>query len=691
MLVAALLLPLALTSKIDFDSRAMAVGQVLAALSTKAGVHMRSSASLAPQVIYVHVRDADLVTIKQKIADVLQAHWEAEKDGDLLTRNHADEKRIWAEHVAYRRKVVDEALKDSTKRLEKPFDGKSLARALSEVKEPDQTNQEAVRQYYTAMKGFESQSPSSRLLSRLVLACSREDLAGLGPYSRRVFRPNPTAAQYGIDPGKFRTAMSQFRQEQQEWIDEAAKVTFEESRNGRMVSDPRAQLGIPPTLDFSQLTITRGEMTSLFLVNLEAQQGPFPTPSVVAQFAYADPGRRFLDASMNPTPPDPNDPEVPMSDEAKEFNERLLASFSASAPQALSAHLKEMMLGAETNDPLNWGVADILGCYAKTKDTNVIAAVPDLALSIAISASRTGPLHLGQAIKALTDSGTLQMQAKDGWTAMTPPDRYESELDFTPRVAAVQLMKTTFAKGGFDMRAYAKYAFDSNRLNRGGFGDFFLAMFDRSVLGASDRTDWKALQLYGAFDADGQRALQSGKAMPYGALNASQRGIVDRIVYAKRLGGEVSPKVVSYNAVEPTQEFPNGVPASCTISATVRSEPVIVAYNRDESGGSKPSRKIDPWTLASFETDIVGHPDMMARYGMGDPAGYAMGAEKIVTMRVLVSPKAYADLSITVPEYDADAKPTPWNQLPEAQRKAIEQAMAQYKAQKSGTGGTPPP
>jgi len=245
-------------------------------------------------------------------------------------------------------------------------------------------------------------------------------------------------------------------------------------------------------------------------------------------------------------------------------------------------------------------------------------------------------------------------------------------------------MKSTFDAGRLDIRNYAKYAFDSKRLNRGGFGDWFLAMLDRSALGASDQTDWKTLQLYGSFESQQQKALEQGGKFSYSALTPEQKQIVDRIVYAKRLYGSTDPQHVAFNAVEPTQAFAMGVPGSCVVSGKASGKPVIVAYSKGSDGKTHPTRDLDPYNLASIETDVVGDAAKMAAYGVPDLVGYAMGANKIVTLRVEVAPGVWSESSITIPDFDPDATPVAWEKLPAPYPAQILDAIAQVKAQKAG-------
>ncbi|MFI5386003.1 MAG: hypothetical protein ACHQ50_07765, partial [Fimbriimonadales bacterium] len=686
MVWAAVLLPLTIlfpNQKIlDFDAKATAIGPLLERLSAQTGAKLKASPKIAQEIVFVRAKGVELKDLKARLAEALSAEWTRDGVTDVLTRTPAIEKQIWKSQVAYRRKLVEEALKDAQRRVALKFDAKALAIGLlAQGSGADsQSDPAAARRRFEAEKDLFSRGPMSRLLDRLVLACNPDDLAAVGPYERHIFKLNPTQMQRGIDRSKFEAAMAAFSVEQQAWIDEAAKVTFPDSQDGRMVSDPRSQLRNGTTLSGISLEVRRGEMTALFNANLTSEAAqPFGN-TVLMQTMFADPARKFLDSQMTPAAANTEDPVVELSVDSREFQDRMSEAFMSRQPAALTPRMRGLMLGVESNDPLSWTVSDALSTYAESRKVNVVAALPDQALTIAFSVARQQPLRAGQFMRGLLDSGTVDLHEKDGWAVIVPGDRVEAALDFTPRAAVAELMKSVFAAGRLDIHDYARYAFQSKRLNRGGLGEYFLAMYDRSFLGASDRTDWKSLQLYGSFSPMEQRAMESGGRYPYSGMSPDQRTIVERIVYWYRLTrGQINAdgEIASSNvwSVEPTDSFAMGVPSSCVVVAKAKSSPTIVAYGKGADGQIRPLRSLDAYTLATIEAEIVGNSDRMSQYGVAGLAGYAPGANSILTLRVEVTPGVWAQSDITVPDFDANAVPVPWDKLPDPYPKQIEAAI----------------
>lgn len=686
MVIALLLQLTALSSRgplIDFDSKAAAVGQVLAKLSGQVGVKLRAAPKLAEEVVYVHAKQVDLPTLKAKLAEAMAGAWTVDGEFEVLTRTPALENKVWKDHVAYRRRLVDDALKDIQKKLAVAFDAKALAAGLSALPtEADVSgDMSAARRRYEMQNALFERGPRARLLDRLLLACNPDDLAAIGPYERRVFKVGPTALQRGFNGGKFKQAMAAYAIEQQAWNDEAAKANFKAEPEGRMASDPRGQIEPGAKTPKFTLEVKRGEMTALLLVNLtgDTESGN----QIMGQAALADPARKFLDGQMTPAEPVATDPVVSLSENSKEFESAMKDRFAGRGSHALSPRMKEMMLGVVTEDPLSWAVSDALNDYSKSKAENIVAVLPDSLLSTTFFISRERPLRVNAFMESLVQSGATELQSRDGWLEISPADRYEAKLNFTPRGSVVALMKSVFGLGRLDIRDYAKYAFDSKLLNRGGLGDWFLALYDPSVLGASDRTDWKCLQLYGSFSRREQASLEAGGQFAYGAMNFGQKSIVERIVFADRLSLD-GDGFSDYRGAEPTEMFATGVPGDCVTSATVQKTPVIVAYARDKDGKTRPLRNLDPYTLATIETDMLGNPERMAAYGVANLAGYAIGADKILNLKIQISPRVRKVASITVPDYDANATPVAWDKLPEPFAKSVAGAIAQVKANKVG-------
>ncbi|MBI5708186.1 MAG: hypothetical protein HZC36_14485 [Armatimonadetes bacterium] len=677
--VAAVILPA--PAVLDFETPVESLGLAVLQLAQATGEKLQASPKIAHEIVFVRAKGVTAQDLKARLAAVLNAEWTREGATDYLGRSAKLDRKVWADHVAVRRKYVDEELARLKKELETPFDPKSLAVGLQGLQTAEEVRSDplAARARYEKEKALYSSSPAARLLKRLLLACKPDDLAAVGPYERAVFTANPTRMQRAFDPRGVQAAWAAFNAEQQAWVDTVAATNFKEEVEGRTVSDPRSQTWIKPESTDFELNVIRGDMAALFMVNLMGK-GQARERSVLTQLVCADPSRKYLDSRISPPEPKPDDPFVPLSKDAEEFYQRLFDSMRGAKVEALSPRLKEIMLDPVKFEPLELAVGDLLRAVAENEEQNVIASLPDLSIGVSMAVDN-GKLKLSEGLTALNQGVGVRVRREAGWAVFTPDDRFEAATAFTPRKAMQELMRSIDAKGRLDLRDYADYAFKTGRISRMGLAEWYLVMMDRSLMGGLDRTDWNALRLYGSFSALQQRQLEEGQHFPIGAMTPMQKSIVDRIIYAGEIRSETQEGSGSARwrgqAKEPTEAFGNGLPPTGFVSATAKGVPSLAAYARDSNGKVKPLRTINAWTLANYVVKYSGDPHMVATYGMTGLVGYAPVTEKLVALRVEPAEGVWRELAMTINEFDPAAKPVPWEQLPDPWPKQIRDAIAQ--------------
>lgn len=683
---------------IKLDLKAAPIASILEQVDTKTGANLRASAALAHEVVFVQVDGVSLADLKSRLAEVMSASWVVKTDGEYLERTPDQQREIWTRHLASRAAMIQESLGTVRKVVEKPFDGKALANGLAALRPADEFGDDragAMVRYKAERALFES-GPMGRLLRKLLLACDPKDLAAIGPHERRIFTLNPTRMQRGFNKNQFDQALAAFAKEQTDWAEAAAKVNFPTDNRGRMVSDPRSQLDYEAEkLRSVRLEVKRGEMTALFNVNLLGHRDPFPGVTVLTQADFEDAARRFMNAQMNPTAPGETDPAVELSADSKTFQARLSQAFSGRTPDPMTPEFRELLLNVDKHEPLGLATSDALVTYANHKKVNLIAALPDNALGAAWFVSTDQKPRAEQIVRAIVNLCGVELRESGKWALLVPLDRWEHALDFTPRGPVAELVKAVDAKAALDPRDYARYAYRSGRGWRMGLGDIWLGLYSPSFLGASDFTDWNGLRLYGSFPLARQRELEDGKKFPITGLTPEQRKIVEAIVYAGPIASEqkISSNLSQqlHEPIEPTDAFANGVPADAVVSGSSREARVLVAYGKASDGSLRPLRKIDHWTIAAVELEVVGNTERMARYGVPGLVGYAPGKEKMIAIRVELGPGIWKESTLMVPEYDPNAKPVAWDKLSPEDVKVIANAIEQTRARKNQGGTTPPP
>lgn len=687
MIAALLLLPIGAQSTLDFEADATSVAAVVAKLGERTHTKMKAAPKVGAEIVFVRAKGVKLEELKAKLAEAIYGSWTTDGDTLVLTRQVVDERAIWAKHVALRRKYLDSELERIRKLVAVPFDGAGLAKGLQSLTSPEARDPQAARKLYEQQAALFAKGPAARLLYRLLLACNPNDLAGIGPYSRTVFRVNPTAMQMGFDAKKYRQALADFAREQTDWKDEAATANFGANRESSTVSDPRIQLGLG---DLSRvepgLDISRGEMAALFSANLVGEPQSYGR-QVLSQASLADPSRKFLDARIAPLPAAKDDPDIVLSAHSQEFLRMLKTAFMGGVSEPLSEKSMELLLHPDEIDPVGFGTNEVFTAYGETEKVNIVAAIPDNVLGALWFSVQEGPLKLHKSLNAILQSGSVDLKEGAGWAVFTHGDPYETPASFTPRAPMAALMKTLVGKGRLDLRDYARFAFLSGRVARMGLSEYYMAFFDRTALGALDHTDWNGLSLYGSFNATQQKGLDGGARIPIGPLTAAQKAIIRRVAYAGEIRSESQQgdgtAILTNPTVEPTETFAAGLPAVGVVTAKTKSTPTLVAYGRSADGKVKPLRGLNLWTLATVENEVVGDARKMQSYGVVGLVGYAPGADKLVALRVELMPNVWKEMALTMPEYDATATPVPWDRLPEPWAQQIRDAIAQDKAQKA--------
>ena len=245
MLAMMLTIPARFDSPLTFEARPAPVARVLEQLSVATGTRLKSTTSLDRETLMISVKDASLTDLKLRIADALDANWVSDGSYEVLKREPEQDRKVWADHLEVRRKVIELERQRRTKLLERPFDATGLAKKLKNERNDDS----APRDTYESLRRFNeeqnlrSDSPLGRLLSRLFLACSIDELAAVGPLERGVFRPNPTALQGRIDRIKWQSAQLGFAEEQAAWEKAHAQTNFRPS-SALNEDDPRIKVGL---------------------------------------------------------------------------------------------------------------------------------------------------------------------------------------------------------------------------------------------------------------------------------------------------------------------------------------------------------------------------------------------------------------------------------------------------------------
>lgn len=683
-------------ARLDFECKAISLEQALSRLSEQSGTKLLAEGAIRDQIVFIRARDVTLTDLKAKIAEAVVGTWEPRDGKQIIQRLPGQQSAIVREQRELRTKQFEAELVKLEKQLEKPFDAKALAQGLIELGAvpPNPEDRNAQLKHYERKEALENSGAVARLLRRLVLAMKPTDLASVGTYERAIFTLNPTRLQRGFDKAKYEAAVNLYEKEQGAWIEAARSMEFGQS-DSRTVSDPRSQLQIDPkNRDFS-IAYSRGDMTGLGMANLRGSRQDTGSYGIICQTSLAGPQRDFLNGMMNPKPAPADDPAVNLSEGTKTVLNAIKVMFESRANAPMVPTMLDFLVHPDTKDPLSFLVSDTLTDYAIAKKSNVVASLCDDAFTWSISMSRTQTPRYGLVMQALEKTGSLQIAEKDGWAVMTPANRYESELTFTPRKPLAELMQAMHESSCLDMEQFATFAFRSGRVSRTGISDIYMMLYDRSVASNLDFQDWQALRLYGSLDAKQKPFVLAGESLPLNSLTPEQKRIVERMIYNDEIRSETyqedNSSMYEAGVIEPTETYSAGLPTGGVLTGRTSSRETVVAYGKGLDGKIKPLRALEPYSLAHIEVDVLGKPEMMGMYGVAGLVGYAPGKSKSVFMRILLEPKVWREVKIKINEYDRKATPGPWNKLPEETVKQIQTLIDEAKKRKASESKSIPP
>ena len=216
-----------------FAGSAMPVWKIVRELEHQGAKSLTVDAKIRSEVVFIRSSQEGLSAVKAKLASALNATWVKEPSSEVLRRLPAQDKELLEQHRTRRLKEVNKAMEAARLSLKEPFDARTLAQGLADLKPAASDDRQGQIRVSQLERKLFAQGPAARLLKSLLLACKPEDLAAIGPYERGVFTIHPTKKQYGFDKARFDAVARQFAKEQSEWVEAAAAVAFPKKSNGR--------------------------------------------------------------------------------------------------------------------------------------------------------------------------------------------------------------------------------------------------------------------------------------------------------------------------------------------------------------------------------------------------------------------------------------------------------------------------
>ena len=563
---------------VSLQIKAASLDKVVAQVAKATGLNLRTNPEMAREIVLVSVHDAPVKDVLTRVADASSGTWVQDSDGYVL---NPDLQKRQAEMQSEARARV-QAARDLIKKLLTP-----------EPKDPADKNSEPPDDLAIAME----RPPSEAELIRSAIAqIDPERLAAMRPNTRLVFSTSPNAMQLPITVNN--ELVETFVREHNQQSENMAKAVHsktDQELTEQMIAgilDRYKPIAAPPSKILLVVSNHR-----LMTEHLGFALQMYDAKGALLQEVYRDGSLDGKEDAMFGLSPDLADlepsskPKETPKGKPVEFSaasKELVTLFGSREPKfSFTPETQSQLLHPESYDPLSFLFSDALISTAQERNEQVIANVPDDAF-FAFAFRSQFVRYTGAFMEALQKMSSLfVLKEGDGWlqvTAAKPAYSREHRLD---RNVLSGFINKTHTAGTASLADWAAYASNAEEPMEDGIQTLYLILFVPGMMSefdASEEANWDALRFLGTM-SEGQR---SANRIPFRNLSSDQVALIDEMLFARRAGLKVqreseppgaparrSPRRVRDYKNEPTEAFPNGLPADGYLEILRETEPVV--------------------------------------------------------------------------------------------------------------------
>ena len=654
--------------KIDFVAEGERLETVLDRLAEEMGLTIDVDATIADEIMVIDVHGVSPLDLLNRIVQVANAQMRGDAKKIRIERPRKIERELREASVARRSAGVTKYLEQFDEALASPFTGQvaaSVRQTLELIGERMRADPRDPNAGAGLREAF-ARGPQARLLHRLLRTIDPALLVDLDYAERRVFALSPTALQYGLGKGA-KEAFDQYVVEQNVW---AATVAGYDSpiNDGANPLHHAEPISSPPYDWWMVLHQGGSSLISAGLVARRPGGRPVTMSQAMPPGGQAMGGALFFSGRRS-TPDD-------MAGILRELAEATLGMVTP-GPIALSEEAREFVM-----KPTEGDVGGLIASYFLKKrhpEKDIVALLPDQALYIA---AFLVPLLESPELfdQALAEGLDLKAESVGNWLLVTPKDPYLATYERTPRTALETFLKATVKVGRVTLSNFSKLAAKTSSPS-------VTALYLSSLLGippagmAGFSGSWNTVKLYGLLSPVQKTALEQGLAIKYSSLPPGQRKAFLRLAVSRVIDSlEPIPGSQSFRITgqryEPTEWLSDRILAGAELTMDVRDDPVVFGYQR-VGGEYKVFSTFLPRSIAFYEN---------ARRNPGEaspeiviPDAWAMGAQRTMNFKLQFTEKDWQLFTLTEEATDPDAKPGPWDKLPQEIVDAIRKRLAGYR------------
>ena len=586
-----LVLAIQAAKTVDLDVTGLRADYAVAALGKAAGVELRARAALQDSTVVLRLHGVTLEDAKARLAKALGATWLKDGEVDVLDRPGLTPQQKAQMRGRFRTAAVQTFLTKYP--LVPSIDTPSIKELLRQARDAT-AGAEAMNR---ATETIEKNAPEYRMKVLACKAVGAEAIGQVPPGGREVFSINPTSKQRLL-PAIVGRYVDDWIKEENVYADALKDDDRFRWRTYRISE------GVTPKaadLRALYLIVESGINTITIWINCYTADGTSPfsaesSLSISVQNPEEHPGKAAKFAAEGQFKP---------SERAK-FATNLARGWVLDQNYDRNVLLNSIPDFADEQraDTFLAPVAEALDTWAKAKDMNMVAVLPEY--QIGEPSQTNGNWKAADCLSTWASAGRAKIENADGWITITPTDPLGERAIRRPRKPFFALIQQALKNYKLTLDDLAEAA---TQLDDGEFFDT-CGTVDR-MLGISSYTtnglrDARALRLYGLLGKADRAKVLAGQQVVI-PLGGSIYNELDRIVYHTRFrvtppdyqhvafGKEDSLDWISGSSwaggqkSEPTSDYGGGLPGATKLTFQLIPITAVASKSSDPNGWPEPN------------------------------------------------------------------------------------------------------
>lgn len=679
-----------LSKQVSFRHVAAPLSILLSDFSAQTGLPVAAGDDVKHEVLIINAKNVSAKELLEQMCFTIDAGIKMERGKVFITRTpqqeQAREKRNAAARVEDFRKIIDKQKELAAKY--QPLDEKGAAgmaaRHLalkSKYPDPYSNDYAAFNKEY---KGLSDQLPLNKAIALIVSALDPATIAAVPDDYKVVFSSKPNKLQLQLPN-----------------IDDALKKIVDDQKAfGAAVAkgEGTGKTEAPPwPLDDAAKPFTSAP-SKILLTITRPSFGNSPTVAII----FADEKGRFIqntggslgsdeERAFNNLLKPAKDKEakpLTLSSISKKFVDYMKGGMRSNGNMSAvqDPELRTFLLNPEKHDPLELVVSDAVLQAAEESGRPTILQGQDMLLLIGgVSATAEVPaMTLLERMMPLSD---LEKVDNKGWQVFRNRHPVDTAAQNVDREALGVLVRTEIAKKRMAIEDFAAFQSKTEIPFPRTFAPYYFLLLMPDEFFASNLAQVESagfLQLFGMLSSEQRATAMKEGGITYKNLSERQQKIVEKMVYgnAPRFEYMNMPgkgQVYGTLMTEPTEAFPNGVPEDAIFRYGINSAPAVFGKGTIPGGqGSRSTLEAihaSEIATAMIAKETPGAPQFAAR----EFSDFVQGTSTEWSFMLEVSKIASIHESLKDNQWDKEAKPLRYEQLPDSFHKEVAEALARYR------------